>query len=130
MAEQPGTFFLTDFLVRGFEGTVLKGLGVDRFPELKDVYFANYTRLVYLIQQEDQELLDKARRIAGMLRLPIELRHTGYGLLETRLVELMAEIHHERYRPVMSPELVCKPERERSNRRERRERRVRIEDRG
>jgi hypothetical protein len=101
MAEQPGTFFLTDFLVRGFEGTVLKGLGIDRFPELKDVYFANYTRLVYLVQQEDQALVAKATTIAGALGLPLELRRTGYGLLETRLAELMAGIHHERYRPTL-----------------------------
>jgi hypothetical protein len=100
MDEQPGTFFLTDFLVRGFTGTIWKGLGLDRFPELKDTYFANYTRLVYLVQQEDAALLDKAQTIAQTLGLPLELRHTGYGLLETRLVELMAVIGEERYRPV------------------------------
>jgi len=101
MDEQPGTFFLTDFLVRGFEGTVWKGLGLDRFPELKDIYFANYTRLVYMVQHEDAALLDKAQTIAQMLGLPLELRRTGYGLLETRLVELMSEIHQERHRPVL-----------------------------
>src|SRR5262245_47307246 len=99
MDEQPGTFFLTDFLVRGFEGTIWKGLGLDRFPELKQTYFANYTRLVYLVQQEDPALLEKAAAIAGTLGLPLELRRTGYGQLEARLVELMAEIHEERYRP-------------------------------
>src|SRR5687767_15132923 len=60
MDQQPGTFFLTDFLVRGFEGTVWKGLGLDRFPELKEAYFANYTQLVYLVQQDDPALLEKA----------------------------------------------------------------------
>jgi hypothetical protein len=120
MAEQPGTFFLTDFLVRGFEGTVLKGLGVDRSPELKDVYFANYTRLVYLIQQEDQALIDKAETIARSLGLPLELRSTGYGLLETRMADLMAEIADDRYRPTLPPELVCAPESARPRRRERR----------
>jgi hypothetical protein len=104
MDEQPGTFFLTDFLVRGFEGTVWKGLGLDRFPELKDTYFANYTRLVYMVQQEDAALLDKAQTIAQALGLPLELRRTGYGLLETRLVELMATIDEERYRPRLSAE--------------------------
>jgi Protein of unknown function (DUF1638) len=108
MDEQAGTFFLTDFLVRGFEGTVWKGLGLDRFPELKDTYFANYTQLVYLVQQEDPALLDKARTIAQALGLPLELRHTGYGLLETRLVELMAAIHEERYRPRLPTELRMK----------------------
>jgi Protein of unknown function (DUF1638) len=99
MDEQPGTFFLTDFLVRGFEGTIWKGLGLDRFPELQEIYFANYTRLVYLVQQEDAALLDKAQVIAQTLGLPLELRRTGYGLLEAGLVELMAVIHEERYRP-------------------------------
>ncbi len=123
MAEQPGTFFLTDFLVRGFEGTILKGLGLDRFPELRDVYFANYTRLVYLVQDEDQQLLDKAQAIAAALGLPLAVRRTGYGLLEARLVELMAGIHEERYRPILPPEPLHAHRGEKSNRRARRERR-------
>jgi hypothetical protein len=123
MDEQPGTFFLTDFLVRGFEGTVLKGLGVDRFPELQDTYFANYTRLVYLIQQEDQALLEKAHAIARTLGLPLELRRTGYGQLEARLVDLMADIHQERYRPNRPQEPLFAPDSERSHRRVRGERR-------
>lgn len=104
MAENPGTFFLTDFLCRQFEGTVLKGLGLDRFPELKDVYFGNYARLVYLVQKEDEKLLAKARAIADSLGLRFEARSTGYGLLEERLVALMAEIHDDRYRPVLPPQ--------------------------
>jgi hypothetical protein len=124
-AEQPGTFFLTDFLVRGFEGTVLKGLGIDRFPELKETYFANYTRLAYLVQQEDPALVGKAGRIADMLGLPLELRHTGYGLLETRLAELMAEIQHERYRPVLAAPVTDDHYQPRSARRTRRARKVR-----
>jgi hypothetical protein len=99
--EQPGTFFLTDFLVRGFEGTVLKGLGIDRFPELKDIYFANYTRLVYLVQEEAPELIDKAHAIAAALGLPLEVRRTGYGQLEARLIDLMRVIHEERFRPAL-----------------------------
>lgn len=105
MDQQPGTFFLTDFLVRGFEGTVWKGLGLDRFPELIETYFANYTQLVYLVQQDDPALLEKAAAIAATLGLPLELRRTGYGQLEARLVELMAEIHEERYRPRLPAEL-------------------------
>src|SRR3990172_1562984 len=50
MEEEPGTFFLTDFLVRAFRGTVIKGLGLDRYPELKDEYFRHYRRVVYLAQ--------------------------------------------------------------------------------
>ncbi|MDX1616172.1 MAG: DUF1638 domain-containing protein [Candidatus Promineifilaceae bacterium] len=89
MAEEPGTFFLTDFLVRGFRGTILKGLGLDRFPELKEEYFRNYRRLVYLVQVEDPALLEKAAEISAYLGLPLEVRHTGYGLLEERLAALM-----------------------------------------
>ncbi len=89
MEEEPGTFFLTDFLVRGFRGTILKGLGLDRFPELRDVYFHNYKRLVYLVQKEDPELEEKAQRIAQYLSMPLEIRYTGYGLLEKQLVSKM-----------------------------------------
>jgi hypothetical protein len=110
MDEEPGTFFLTDFLVRGFEGTVRKGLGLDRFPELRDTYFGAYRRAVYLVQREDPELLARAAAIAGELGLPLELRRTGYGLLEERLAALLAEIHHERYAPVLPPEPLFPPE--------------------
>jgi hypothetical protein len=122
MQEQPGSFFLTDFLVRGFEGTIAKGLGLDRFPELRDTYFANYTRLVYLAQRDEPELLAKAEQIAQQLGLPLEVRRTGYGDLEARLVELMAVIHEPRYQPVLAdplPEPARRPPRERRARRER-----------
>jgi hypothetical protein len=89
MAEEPGTFFLTDFLVRGFEGLVIKQLGLDRFPILKEDYFRHYQRLVYLVQVEDVELFQRAQEIAAYLDLPLEIRHTGYGLLEERLVKMM-----------------------------------------
>lgn len=87
--EEPGTFFLTDFLVRGFRGTILKGLGLDRFPQLRDEYFRNYKRIVYLAQSDDPELAEKAKEAADHLRLPLEIRFTGYGLLEERLVAMM-----------------------------------------
>jgi hypothetical protein len=90
MSEEPGTFFLTDFLVRGFRGTIVKGLGLDRFPQLKEEYFRNYKRLVYLVQKRDLTLEEKAQEIASYLGLPLEIRRTGYGLLEERLVKLMA----------------------------------------
>jgi hypothetical protein len=90
MDEEPGTFFLTDFLVRGFRGTILKGLGLDRFPQLKDEYFRNYKRIVFLTQKADEELVAQAERAADYLGLPLEIRHTGYGLLEERLVEMMS----------------------------------------
>jgi hypothetical protein len=104
MDEEPGTFFLTDFLLRGFDGLVWKGLGLDRYPILKDTYFANYKRLVYLAQRDDGALVEKAREVADRLGLPLEVRHTAYGELETRLAGLMSEIDQERYQPVMSHE--------------------------
>ena len=103
MDEEPGTFFLTDFMVRAFEGTVRKGLGLDRYPELQEVYWANYTRVVYLAQRPDEQLIERAQAIAASLGLSFEIRPTGYGLLEERLVVLMAEIHHEHYRPTLPP---------------------------
>ncbi len=91
MEDEPGTFFLTDFLVRGFKGTILKSMGLDRFPELKDEYFRNYKRIVYLVQNQDPELVDKAKSAADFLGLPLEIRETGYGMLEERLVAMMTE---------------------------------------
>lgn len=90
MAEEPGTFFLTDFLVRGFRGTIWRGLGLDRYPQLRDDYFGHYRRLVYLTQMQGEDLLARAQEIATTLQLPLEVRHTGYGMLEKRLVDWMA----------------------------------------
>lgn len=90
LAEQPATFFLTDWLVRNFERAVVRGLGLDRYPELRDTYFRHYTHLLYLQQAADPRLLEKARTIAAFLGLPLELRRVGFGELETRLAELVA----------------------------------------
>lgn len=87
--EEPGSYFLTDFLLRGFEGLVVKGMGLDRFPELKDDYFANYKRLVYLVQHEDPKLMQKAQAVADWLGLELIIRHTGYGLLEDRVLAMV-----------------------------------------
>lgn len=84
-AEEPGTFYLTDFLVRHFRRLVVTSLGLDRHPELRDMYFGNYTRLVYLAQTRDEALQEKAREAAEFLGLRYELVHTGYGDLETGL---------------------------------------------
>lgn len=91
MDEEPGTYFLTDFLLRGFGGLVVKGMGLDRYPELKDEYFANYKRLVYLAQRPDPVLLGKAQGVAAYLGLPLEVHAVGYGQLEERLVELLED---------------------------------------
>jgi hypothetical protein len=87
--ERPATFFLTDWLVRNFERTVVRGLGLDRYPELKPVYFQNYTDLLYLAQFSDARLVAKAQEIGHYLGLPLEVRHVGFGELETRLAELV-----------------------------------------
>ncbi len=77
--EEPGTFYLTDFLVRHFDSLVIKGMGIDRYPELRDMYFANYTRLVYLAQTDDPELTGQAEHAAQQLELAFVRRFTGYG---------------------------------------------------
>lgn len=89
MEAQPGTFFFTDYLVQSFDHLVIEELGLDRFPELREDYFGNYTRAVYLTQTNNADLIARAHWAANYLRLPLEVMHTGYGALETRLVELM-----------------------------------------
>ncbi len=89
MSEAPGTFFLTDYLVQSFDHLVLEGLGLDRHPELREEYFKNYTRVVYLAQRDDPALVERAKWAADSLGLSFELRNTGYGKLETRLKELI-----------------------------------------
>jgi hypothetical protein len=90
MAEAPGTYFLTDYLVQSFDHLVIEGLGLDRRPDLREDYFRHYTRIVYLGQRDDPLLLQKARWAADYLQLPLEIRPAGYGALEKRLVALMA----------------------------------------
>ena len=89
MEEALGTFFLTDYLVRSFDHLVLEDLGLARHPELRDEYFKNYTRVVYLAQRNDPALQARAAWAAAALGLPLEVRLTGYGGLERRLKELM-----------------------------------------
>ena len=78
---EPGTFWLTDFLARNFDRLVIRGLGIDRHPELLPVYFANYRRVVFLSQTGDPELLDSARAAADRLGLAFEHRPTGLAQL-------------------------------------------------
>ncbi len=82
MAEAPGSYFLTDYLTRSFDTLVIKGMGLDRYPELRDMYFENYSRVVYLAQQA-----------ADKLGLPLEIRQVGYCALESRLVAMMEEAY-------------------------------------
>jgi len=78
-------FYLTDFLVRQFDAFVTRPLGLDRHPQLRDMYFGNYTKLVYQAQTDDPVLTEKARACAAFLKLDFERRFTGYGDLETAM---------------------------------------------
>ena len=73
------SFYLTDFLVKQFDAFVWKPMGLDRHPELRDMIFGNYEKLIYLSQVEDPALVSKAREAAMRLGLTFEHRHTGYG---------------------------------------------------
>ena len=82
---EPGTFYLTDFLARQFDTLILAGLGLDRHPELRDAYFGNYSRLIYLAQSDDPALTVKAEAAALTLGLAFERRATGFGDLATSI---------------------------------------------
>ena len=88
--DRPGTFFLTDWLVRNFDRAVVRGLGLDRDPDLKPMLFGNYEAVLYLRQVPLARLADKAQEIATYLELPLEIVDVGLGELETRLAELVA----------------------------------------
>lgn len=82
------SFYLTDFLVRQFNSFIIKPLGLDKHPNLKEMYFGNYTKLVYLAQTEDQDLTRLAKDYAELLELEYERRFTGYGDLAQTLNNL------------------------------------------
>ena len=81
MEAELGTFFLTDYMVRHFERLVMKGMGLRQHPQLRDMYFGNYKRVLYIAQTEDTALLAKARAAAAMLALDFDYRFAGYGAL-------------------------------------------------
>ncbi len=87
---EPGTFYLTDFLVRHFERLVIAGLGLDRHPELFGAYFGQYRRVVHLAQTPDEALRERARACAERLGLAFEARLTGYGDLGRSLAAVAA----------------------------------------
>lgn len=87
---EPGTFYLTDFLLRHFERLVVRPLGLDRHPELTQEYFRNYRRLIYLSQAPRPGAIEQAQRIAARFGFEFEHRFTGYGELGTRLAAVVA----------------------------------------
>ena len=99
MEEEIGTFILTDYLVHAWQKFVVQGLKMDKHPELQQLLFGNYKRMVYFTQEENNtDLITRAGEIAASLGLELEIRHTGYGDLERRLVAIM----EDREQPVTS----------------------------
>jgi hypothetical protein len=91
MTEEPGTYLLTDFLVRSFARTVEQELGLDRWPELRDDYFSHYRRVVWLAQRpDDAELRSLAEDAAGRIGLPLEVLPTGESGLADALARLVS----------------------------------------
>ena len=84
---EPGTFYLTDFLVRHFDRLVIKDMKLDEHPELEEMLFGRYRKVVYLAQGDSSELLDRAERAAMRLKLPLKVVTTGYGLLAKTVEE-------------------------------------------
>ncbi len=89
VAEEPGTYFLTDFLARTFAHTVMRELGLDRHPELRDDYFGHYTRVLWLAQRPTSATRACAERAAAALGLPLEIREVGNAGLERGLERLL-----------------------------------------
>lgn len=87
--EQPGTYVLTDFLAMSFERTVIRELGLDRYPELRNDYFGSYTRMVWLAQEPSDELRELAQSAADRIGLPLVEIPTGHAGLERELAALV-----------------------------------------
>lgn len=86
------SFFMTDFLARHFETFLVKPLGLDRHPQLREMYFGNYTRLIYIAQTDDEELTENARKAAEFLKLDFEKRLTGYGDLTAAIARAAPQV--------------------------------------
>ncbi|MGI9310327.1 MAG: DUF1638 domain-containing protein [bacterium] len=87
-----GTFYLTDYLAKNFDRLIVEGFGIDRHPELKEMYFANYKKLVYLAQSEDAEIDAKAEQAAAFLNLKYERVHTGDAPFESALRQSVGRV--------------------------------------
>ena len=87
-ADDPTVFYLTDFLVRNFDRLIMRGLGITAHPELRDLYFGNYTKVLYLAQTDDPDLDRRSVEAAELLGLSHERRWTGYGELAEATVAI------------------------------------------
>ena len=90
MESDAGTYFLTDFLVKSFHRSVMVELGLDKRPELRDDYFKNYSRVIWLAQQPSKELEELAAQAAASIGLPLEIQNVGYGQLAQQVKELLS----------------------------------------
>ena len=90
MESNAGTYFLTDFLVKSFHRSVMVELGLDKRPELRDDYFKNYSRVIWLAQQPTKELEELALQAAASIGLPLEIQNVGYGQLAEQVRELLS----------------------------------------
>jgi hypothetical protein len=91
LEEEPGTYFLTDFLARTFEHTIVRELGLDRHPELRDAYFGHYRRVLWLAQHPTPATRAAAERAAARLDLPLEVREVGDEGLEKQLEDVICQ---------------------------------------
>lgn len=92
LAAEPGTYLLTDFLARTFQHTVVRELGLDRWPELREAYFAHYTRVLWIAQRPTPATRVRAERAAATLGLPLEILPVGNAGLERGLERLLAGV--------------------------------------
>ena len=90
MESNAGTYFLTDFLVKSFHRSVMVELGLDKRPELRDDYFKNYSRVIWLAQQPTKELEELAFQAAKNIGLPLEIQNVGYAQLAEQVRELLS----------------------------------------
>lgn len=90
--DQPGTFYLTDFLAKHFDALVWQGLGLDRHPELLATYFGNYTRVVLLSQTDSHQIVAAATGAARRLGLPLEHRHVGIAQFDQAVAVILRKV--------------------------------------